>query len=193
MHPLDRANKLVKTLEGAKNIDTLESIITKAAEAMNVDAVPLEQLKGDIARAGHPVKQMLALDRDNNRLFFTDKDDQHLVAEFGDKDEGHRIKKIGLQANINKEYDVVDLEPSTESKNPSEVVETGHEEAEVDDESIAGVIPGGTPGDKPEKDDRGFGEALEKSHNKISALIKEMQGEGDCGCSGEHGACACDV
>ena len=83
MNPVNRVDNVVKSLEGMRNMDALEDIIEKAAKVMNIDAVPLEQLKGDIARAGHPVKQMMALDRDENRLFFTDKNGQHLVAEFG--------------------------------------------------------------------------------------------------------------
>ena len=192
MHPLDRANKLVKVMEGTRNLETLDKIITKTAEVVDIDAIPLEQLKGDIARAGHPIKQMLAIDREENRLFFTDKDGQHLVAEFANADEGHRIKKIGLQGNIAKEYDVIDLDPSSESKNPGEVIETEHDEDDDISEEV-GMIPAGTPGDKPE-DDRGFAAKMQKA-NRVVELIKELDGATNqahaCACGGEK-VCGCN-
>ena len=143
-------------------VDTPSSDATE----MKFDAIPLEQLKGDIARAGHPVKQALALDADGRRLFFTDKDGQHLFAEFGEPQEGFRVKRIAHQASIAKEYSVIDLEPSTESGNMGETVETVHTEEESQDEP--GFHPGGTPTVKPEDDDRGF------AADKMS-LIREMK------------------
>ena len=54
--------RVARSLEGVLNMSTLDGIIKKAHESqvMSFDAIPLEQLKGDIARAGHPVKQAIA-------------------------------------------------------------------------------------------------------------------------------------
>ena len=166
--------RVARQLEGSRNIHMLDSIIKKAHESqvMSFDAIPLEQLKGDIARAGHPVKQAIALDVDGSRLFFTDVDDQYLFAEFGSGSEGYAVKRIGSQSSISKEYDVIDLEPSTESGNPGETITTAHEEE--DDVDTPGVYPSGTPGMKPKEDDRGYG--ADEIEVTRKSLIKELEG-----------------
>ncbi len=132
-----------------------------------IDAVPLEQLKGDIARAGHPVMRTIALDVDNRRLFFVDKAGNFLFAEYGTHDEGYRISRVGMQAEISKEYDTVDLEPE-----PFSSVTTEHEEEEQGDEP--GMIPSGTPGDQPDDEDgRGFGERVDKILGDITSLLRK--------------------
>ena len=176
---VERANLIVQDFSGVAREQRLQAILEKAQEhVMDLDTIPLEQLKGDIARAGHQIKQALALDVEGRRLFFTDGNDQYLFAEFGTAKEGHRVKRIGLQATIAKEYDVQDLEPSTEDGNLGETVTTTHAEADVeeDPEEQAGVYPSGTPGDKPEEDDRGFS-ADEKLPTR-KALIQEL-----CACA----------
>lgn len=164
-------------LEGVVNHQTLDGIIQKAEEqAMRFEAIPLEQLKGDIARSGHPVKQALALDAEGHRLFFTDVNDEYLFAEFGSASEGYRVKRIGHQSSIAKEYDPVDLEPSGEGRNRSERVTTGHEEGGLEEDDAAeaaGVYPGGTPGDKPMGDDRGYG--VDDREPARKALIREVE------------------
>ena len=98
-------------------------------------------MKGDIARAGHPIRQALALDPDQRRIFFTDVKGEHLYAEFAAASEGHRITHIGHQASIMKEYDVQDLETTGVGS-----VRTTHEEEEVEDDprKAAGMYPGET-------------------------------------------------
>ena len=130
-----------------------------------IDAVPLEQLKGDIARAGHPIMRTIALDVDNRRLFFIDKAGNFLFAEYGTHDEGYRISRVGMQAEISKEYDAVDLEPE-----PFNSVTTEHEEEEQDD--TPGMVPSGTPGDQPDDEDgRGFGDRVDKTLGDINSFL----------------------
>ena len=156
MNPIKEANAIAKALEFSYNSSVLDNIIEKAeAQVMDVDAIPVEQIRGDLNRMGHPPKQMVALDAANRIVFFMDLDGQALFAEFGDSSEGNRVKRIGHQSAIAKEYDPIDLEPSTESGNFSENITTTHEEADAVE--TVGMYPGGTPGDAPEEDDRGFG------------------------------------
>ena len=154
-----------KLAEGMMNIQRLDVLI-KQVQVVS-DAIPIEQLKGDIARAGHPVKQALALDAEGRRLFFTDMEGEHLYAEFESADQGHRITHIGHQASIIKEYDVLDPEPEPFGK-----VEMDYEVEEVADEPEPGVIPGPTPGDKPEEDDRGF--SVSKAELQQEAFRKAL-------------------
>lgn len=139
----------LEAMVGDRVIKGLESMI-KAAEMP--PAIPIEQIKGDIARQGHPVQRLMALDPDTRRLFFTDIQGSFMYAEFGPPEEAYRVIKVGPQADIIKEYDVVDLEPE-----PRDTVTTTHEETEITDPPIPGVIPSGTPSDKPETDDRWLG------------------------------------
>ena len=145
--------RVEKDLEGMQIQSTMQGIIAKA-QAMHGDAIPLEQLKGDLAREGHPVKQAIALDAESRRLFFTDIRGEHLYAEFAGPDDGHRVTLIGHQASIAKEYDPTDLDVSEEEGNQGESVTTEHDEE--DEVETPGMYPGSTPGDKPEDDDRGF-------------------------------------
>lgn len=176
-----KATRIARVLEGSNNLRILDSIIEKSEEEatpVDFEAIPLEQLRGDIARAGHPIKQLTALDPEGRRLFFTDKHDQHLFAEFATEKDGHRVTRIGHQANIAKEYvDVVDLEPSSEDSNHGETVTTVHEEddseKDKDPADLAGMYPGPTHGDKPETDDRGFGKD-EQMPSRV-ALLSELR------------------
>ncbi len=156
---------LTKSLEFATLSKGLVALADEGSGGA-VDAVPLEQLKGDIARAGHPVMRTIALDVDNRRLFFVDKAGNFLFAEYGTHDEGYQISRVGMQAEIAKEYDAVDLE-----KEPFNRVTTEHEEAEQDD--TPGMVPSGTPGDRPDDEDgRGFGERIDKTLGVIASLLK---------------------
>lgn len=197
MNTVKRAVNILKQLESISQMEqsmsVLDAIIQKAdAQVMDFDAIPLEQLKGDIARMGHPVKQELALDADNRRLFFTDKHGEDLYAEFGTAGEGHRVKRIGHQATIAKEYadiyrKAVDYDPADLDTDDNWLsVDTWHEENEEVSEE-PGVIPGGTSGDKPDynpkperegRGDRGFYE-VEKA---AGALLKEMDDYEDTEC-----------
>ena len=174
-----KSENVIKLLERDINWRRLDSLISKSeAMIMDIDAIPLEQLKGDIARAGHPVQQTLALDADNHRLFFTDIDGQHLYADFGGANEGYRVNRIGHQASIAKEYDVIDLEPSKESGNLGESVTTTNEEE--DDIDTPGVYPGGTPTVKPEEDDRGYSsDEKEPTRKELITVLKKYVEGGD--------------
>lgn len=87
--------------------------ITKNLEDIGADleladpsnAIPIEQIKGDIARQGHPVMRVLALDPEAGRLFFQDMQDNALFAEFAGPDEGFRLLRIGFQSEVQKDYD----------------------------------------------------------------------------------------
>ena len=87
--------------------------MTKGLEDIGADleladpssAIPIEQIKGDIARQGHPVMRVLALDPDAGRLFFQDMQDNALFAEFAGSDEGFRLLRIGFQSEVQKDYD----------------------------------------------------------------------------------------
>ena len=89
VHPLTRLNRVSKDLAGLRIYDQLTSVIAKAQE-LDFEAIPLEQLKGDLARRGHPVKQALALDAEHRRIFFTDADGHHLFAEYAEADHNFR-------------------------------------------------------------------------------------------------------
>ena len=165
-NPVQRMNVVMKTMEGSMNLGRLDQIIHRA-QVLSSDAIPIEQLKGDIARAGHPIKQALALDADSRRLFFTDVKGEHLYAEFATASEGHRITHIGHQASLLKEMvDVTDLEPSGKME-----VVTAHEEEDEYEEP--GVYPPATAGDKPEENDRGFGKDS-NTDTVRKALLAEM-------------------
>ena len=161
-----RTNVVLKTVEGSLNLGKLDQII-KESYVMGLDAIPIEQLKGDIARAGHPVKQALALDADGRRLFFTDVAGEHLYAEFDTAQNGHRVLRIGHQSSIVKEYDVQELEPDDKGS-----VTTTHEEGKEAIEE-PGMYPSGTPLNKPEEDNRGFGSEANLEARK--ALLLELE------------------
>ena len=163
---LRRVSSVMKAMEGMQNIGRLETIV-KSTQAMVGDAIPLEQLKGDIARAGHPIKQALALDAQGRRIFFTDVKGEHLYADFDTADNGFRVKHIGHQASIIKEYDVQDPEISGLAE-----VHTVHEEEDFVD--TPGLYPGETYTVKPEEDDRGFGAESQVEAVKRKALLDEM-------------------
>lgn len=143
-----RIDGVLRSMEGVDSLRRLDVII-KQAQVVGGDVIPIEQLKGDIARAGHPVKQAIGLDADRRRFFFTDVKGEHLYADFDTADQGYRVKHIGAQATMTKGYDVVDLEAE-----PRDSVDTTHEEWDAVEEP--GMYPSGTPGMKPEEDDRGF-------------------------------------
>lgn len=155
-HPITRAKRVSKRFNGMKMMGQLDTLIEKSrAQVMDFEAIPLEQLKGDIMRAGHQVERALALDPDGRRLFFMDENGQSLFAEFGPPSDNYSVERIAPQSLIAKEYNVIDLEPSVEVGNPGENIVTTHSEAENED--WVGIVPSGTPGDKPEDNDRGYG------------------------------------
>ena len=159
-------NKIQKFANGLEWGVLEEGLLRLAMQGGAVETVPLEQLKGDIARMGHPVLRAIALDVDNRRLFFVDKNEAFLFAEYGTADEGYKLTRVGYQGEIAKDYDPVDLE-----EEPFDSVVTEHEEEDAND--TPGMLPGGTPGDQPEdKDGRGFGEEVKKSLNAVKALTR---------------------
>ena len=109
---MDKDVKIVKELKslaleqfnkGLQDIDSLD-----LADPAN--AIPIEQLKGDIARQGHPVMRVLALDPDAGRIFFQDMQDNSLFAEFSDASQGYRILRIGFQSEVQSDYRATDLQ-----------------------------------------------------------------------------------
>ncbi len=166
-HVTQTLGGLVKSLELQGLTAGLGGLIAKGA-ACPPDAVPLEQLKGDLARAGHPVKRAIALDAENRRLFFIDNTDTYLFAEYGSPEVGFSLGRVGSQSEVAKDYDPVDLEPE-----PRSDVETGHDEEEQGDDP--GFVPSGTPGVKPtDADGRGFGKALKASLDRVCGCLKDQ-------------------
>ncbi len=138
----------VKSLE--KLVAKMEGMVVMAGLAdLAKDVVPVEQLKGDLARNfGHHIDRLVALDIESRRLFFIDSQKQPLYLEFDSAQHGFQILRVGFQGEISKEYNVVDLEPD----DSEEWVGTEHEEADAPDDT-PGMIPAGTPGDKPTDED----------------------------------------
>lgn len=149
---MDKDVKIVKELKslaleqftkGLQDIDSIE-----LADPSN--AIPIEQLKGDIARQGHPVMRVLALDPDAGRMFFQDMQDNALFAEFAGSDQGYRILRIGFQSEVQSEYKVTDLQKAdwdaTDMKDgdvaPGFKAEQEHDEEDWDrDPGQAGPTP----------------------------------------------------
>ncbi len=85
-----------------------------------------------------------------------DQQNNPLYAEFSDASGGFELQKVGFQREIAKEYNPVDLEPDPDdSTNLGETVITEHEERDYE-EGMPGMIPGGTPGEKPEQDEESY-------------------------------------
>ncbi len=143
------SHSVVKSLVKFTRRHEGQDVLTGLANILkgNADAVPIEQLKGDIARKGHIIKRLIALDVESRRLFFSDPTNNFLYAEYAGAEEGFGIVKIGFQKEIAKEYDVTDFEHSGE---PDTVV-TENEEISVEDMGYdkPGMIPGGTPASQP--------------------------------------------
>ncbi len=157
---------LVKGLELKGLTVGLNGLIAKGA--CPIDAVPLEQIKGDLARAGHPVKRAIALDAENRRLFFIDNTDTYLFAEYGSPEVGFSLGRVGSQSEVAKDYDPVDLEPE-----PRSDVKVEHDEEGQGDDP--GFVPSGTPGVKPiDADGRGFGKELKASLDKVCGCLKDQ-------------------
>lgn len=135
-----RQRSLVKGLTG----------LVKGVEGI----LPLEQIKGDIARQGHPGGRYYGLDVEAGRVFFESPSGSAMFAEFANADGGYSVQRIGHQSEIVKDYDPVDLEPA----GPGDSVTTVHDEKDQDYEE-PGMIPSGTPGDQPDDEDEdGFGD-----------------------------------
>ena len=132
----------------------LEDVGTDIELADPANAIPIEQIKGDIARQGHPVMRVLALDPDAGRLFFQDMQDNALFAEFAGQDEGFRLLRIGFQAEITQDYDPnvmqsiqkrKDYDPTELDAEPRDTVENEHDEEDWDREpGQAGPTPNPT-------------------------------------------------
>ncbi len=137
-------NKIVKSIHTLTTKMEGEQVVFSLSTVLKGDNIPIEQLRGDINRAGYQVNRLLALDIDSRRLFFTDPESNFLYAEFAAADQGYQVLKVGHQREIAKEYDPVDLE----ADDSEELITTEHEEADYA-ENTPGMIPAGTPGDKP--------------------------------------------
>ena len=158
--------KIQKFADGLEWGTLEEGLLNLAMTNGVAETVLIEQLKGYIARMGHPVLRAIALDVDNRRLFFVDNNEAFLFAEYSSPEEGYRLSRVGYQGQRAKDYDPVDLK-----EEPFDSVETTHEEEDADD--TPGMIPAGTPGDQPKDDDkRGFGDEVKKSLDQITALIR---------------------
>lgn len=135
--------KFVRELEGKQVLGSLENLV-KGYES----TIPIEQIKGDIARKGYDIQRVVALDVDAHRMFFVDKGGAFLYAQYAGPDEGHTLLKVGFQKEVAKEYDPTDFEHS----GSKDTVVTEHEEVSADDMGYdsPGLLPGGTPVVKPE-------------------------------------------
>jgi hypothetical protein len=156
---LKKAVKLSKRLAAQGALDGTELLL----KGMTLEAaIPLEQIRGDLARAGHMVKSIIALDPESRIIFFMDGDNSPRYCSFAGPNQGFSIQKVGYQTEIAKEYDPVDLEPDDSEEKAS----TEHEEREYDEDQKPGILPSGTPGEKDEHDEKyyedhgHFGEGL---------------------------------
>ncbi len=152
-----QVNKVLKkAIKLAKRLD-VQGVLgetTVMLKGMTIEsAIPLEQIRGDLSRAGHVIKSIIALDPESRRIFFTDTDNNALYCAFSGPEDGFKVQKVGYQAEIAKEYDVQDLEPD----DSEESVSTEHEEREGNND--AGIIPAGTPGEKPERNEQEYEDA----------------------------------
>ena len=82
------------------------------------------------------------------------------------------MKNIDLQANISKEYNVIDLEPTSESKNPGEKITTVHREEEVDEDpkEDAGMYPNATGENAP----AGLRDRSGAAADKVTVVEKDI-------------------
>ena len=162
--------KLSVALEGSVVSGRLEELA--AVPAMELDAIPIEQLKGDIARMGHPIERTIALDPQARRLFFTDKGGNSMFAEYSGHDEGYKVMRVGMQQEIVKDYDPVDLEPE-----PRDKVKTEHDEDEWGKRDVPGFVPM-RDGHRETTDDvgdkRGFGPRADKALAEIQKFLAKV-------------------
>lgn len=128
--------KQVQRLSDETALDLLRGDLVLASP---MNAIPLEQIRGDIARKGHQIERIIALDAEAGRLFFQDSQNNHLFAEFADASHGWHLHRIGYQRDVQKEYDVQDLEPE-----PRDRVVNRHDEQDAD--VSIGFRPQGNPG-----------------------------------------------
>ena len=143
--------KIIKELNDLA-LDQFKKGLESIELADPANAIPIEQIKGDIARQGHPVMRVLALDPEAGRLFFQDYQDNALFAEFADHSEGYRLLRIGFQSEVQKEY-AIDFEKAdwdtTDMKDgdvaPGWKAEQEHDEEDWDREpGAAGPVPNPT-------------------------------------------------
>ncbi|KKN86894.1 hypothetical protein LCGC14_0264560 [marine sediment metagenome] len=158
-----RLQRLSTKLNGESVVAGLATL-EKALEGYGT--IPIEAIKGDLGRMGHSVKQLLAIDPDSRRVFFTNKLDEPLYATYSQHN--WAIEHVGYQAEVAKEYDPVDLEAE-----PRSTVVTTHLEEDVDD--TPGFVPAGNPGTFADaREDEYVSEALDKSLSVVEELISEM-------------------
>ncbi len=186
---LSRAGRLARKMAVGEAIEN----VTILLKGMSIESViPLEQIKGDLRRAGHTIKAVIALDPEARRIFFMDDNSSPRYCSFSGPENGFAIQNVGFQSEIAKEYNPVDLEPDGDDDLS---IATEHEERDYSGDD-PGMIPAGTPGEKPENneqeyEDTGqFGEGLgdagfsdEERHegrrtnlsrvmNKLEAMLK---------------------
>ena len=156
--------------------DTAYAMIQRDLDLAS-NPVPVEQIIGDLARKGHQVARVIALDPYDNRLFFEDRQGNHLFAEFNGFEKGYSLLRIGLQGDIAKEYDVQDLEPEPRSRTINR-----HDEGDYDDS--VGARPQGNPGSfddqKPDMvEDDDAPEHVRKSLAKLNRIMKDHHDDDD--------------
>jgi hypothetical protein len=151
---MNKGEKEIKRIQKLYD-DTAFDMLMRDVELANpLNAIPLEQIKGDIARRGHRIDRIIALDPEAGRLFFQDHQNNHLFAEFSDGSQGFSLRRIGFQHEVQKEYDSQDLQPDPMMKRqtydvteldaePRDRVINRHDEHPAD-ESI-GARPQGNP------------------------------------------------
>ncbi|KKK44354.1 hypothetical protein LCGC14_3167260, partial [marine sediment metagenome] len=141
--------------------------VDRLEKSLGDSAIPVEAIKGDLARMGHPVKHLMAVDPDSRRVFFTNAEGSQLYATYSA--DNWSIEKVGYQTEVAKDYDPVDLEAE-----PRSTVVTTHMEEDADD--TPGFVPSGNPGRRANRDeDEQFeSEALDKSLSNVEEMISLM-------------------
>lgn len=149
------------------NLELAIADIEQLEKSMGDSAIPVEAIKGDLARMGHPVKHLMAIDPDSRRVFFTNAEGAQLYATYSANN--WSIEKVGFQTDVAKEYDPVDLEAE-----PRSAVVTTHMEEDSDD--TPGFVPSGNAAWRANRDqDEQFeSEALDKSLSNVEEMISLM-------------------
>lgn len=189
--------KQVQRLSDETALDLLKADVMLASP---MNAIPLEQIRGDIARKGHQIERIIALDAEAGRLFFQDSQNNHLFAEFADASHGWHLHRIGYQREVQKEYDTQDLAPEPlmkretyDPKNldaePRDRVVNRHDEQDAD--VSIGARPQGNPGtyadakpdmtehehDVPSDDDQKW-PTIEDGLYKLDGILNRSHEEG---------------
>jgi hypothetical protein len=163
---VDKAIRTVRKLQMRYAAGEVMAVTEVVLKGVSVEGtIPLEQIKGDIARQGYQIDRVIALDPEARRLFFSNTEGGAFYAEFGPHATGFALQRVGLQADISKEYDPIDLDDAGVNVK----VTTEHDERKPADDT-PGMVPAGVPGEKPkgakvtgEEGDPGWGAEVKKA------------------------------